>query len=110
MFGYTARHLKIKVAQEASQNACNPVHQSFEIDGWYADLGKELAGCSTQVGPPGSTRARLHRHHREPPQRKRETRLSVGGKYHDADARRIDHHRQHQRLAVAEATPGRRAV
>jgi hypothetical protein len=52
MFGYTARHLKIKVAQEASQNACNPVHQSFEIDGWYADLGKELAGCSTQVGPP----------------------------------------------------------
>jgi hypothetical protein len=52
MFGYTARHLRIKVAQEASQNACNPVHQSFEIDGWYADLGKELAGCSTQVGPP----------------------------------------------------------
>lgn len=52
MFGYTARHLKIKVAQEATQNACNPVHQSFEIDGWYADLGKELAGCSTQVGPP----------------------------------------------------------
>jgi len=52
MFGYSARHLKIKVAQEASQNACNPVHQSFEIDGWYADLGKELAGCSTQVGPP----------------------------------------------------------
>jgi len=52
MFGFTARHLKIKVAQEASQNACNPVHQSFEIDGWYADLGKELAGCSTQVGPP----------------------------------------------------------
>jgi hypothetical protein len=52
MFGYNARHLKIKVAQEASQNACNPVHQSFEIDGWYADLGKELAGCATQVGPP----------------------------------------------------------
>lgn len=52
MFGYTARHLKIKVVQEASQNACNPVHQSFEIDGWYADLGKELAGCATQVGPP----------------------------------------------------------
>jgi hypothetical protein len=52
MFGFTARHLKIKVAQEASQNACNPVHQSFEIDGWYADLGKELAACGTQVGPP----------------------------------------------------------
>jgi hypothetical protein len=51
MFGYPARHLKTKVTQESSQNACSPVHQNFDIDGWYADVGKEVAGC-TQVAPP----------------------------------------------------------
>jgi hypothetical protein len=51
MFGYPARHLKIKVKEESSEKACSQVHQSFDIDGWYADLGKELAGCN-QYAPP----------------------------------------------------------
>jgi hypothetical protein len=51
LYGYSARHLKVKVTQESSQNACTQVHQSFDIDGWYADVSKELAGCN-QLGPP----------------------------------------------------------
>ena len=51
LYGYAARHLKVKVTQESSQNACTQVHQSFEIDGWYADVSKELAGCN-QLAPP----------------------------------------------------------
>lgn len=51
MFGYPARHLKIKVKEESSEKACSQVHQSFDIDGWYADVGKELAGCN-QFAPP----------------------------------------------------------
>jgi hypothetical protein len=52
MFGYPARHVKIKVKEESSEKACSQVHQSFDIDGWYADVGKELAGCSSQLVPP----------------------------------------------------------
>jgi hypothetical protein len=52
MFGYSARHVKIKVKEESSEKACSQVHQSFDIDGWYADVDKELAGCSTQLVPP----------------------------------------------------------
>jgi hypothetical protein len=51
MFGYSARHLKIKVTEASSEKACSQVHQSFDIDGWYADVGKELAGCN-QFAPP----------------------------------------------------------
>jgi hypothetical protein len=51
LYGYAARHLKVKVTQESSQNACTQVHQSFVIDGWYADVSKELAGCN-QLAPP----------------------------------------------------------
>jgi hypothetical protein len=51
LYGYAARHLKVKVTQESSQNACTQVHQSFAIDGWYADVSKELAGCN-QLAPP----------------------------------------------------------
>ena len=51
LHGYAARHLKVKVTQESSQNACTQVHQSFDIDGWYADVSKELAGCN-QLAPP----------------------------------------------------------
>jgi len=51
LYGYAARHLKVKVTQESSQNACTQVHQSFNIDGWYADVSKELAGCN-QLAPP----------------------------------------------------------
>ncbi len=51
LFGFPARHLKGKIVQESSQDACTKVSQSFEIDGWFADLPKTQAGCST-VAPP----------------------------------------------------------
>lgn len=51
MYGYAARHLKAKVVEESSADACSKVHQTFEVDGWYVDLGKEMAGC-TSMAPP----------------------------------------------------------
>jgi len=51
MYGYQARHLKAKVVQEPSQDACTQVRQSFEIDGWFADIGKEQSACAT-IAPP----------------------------------------------------------
>jgi len=53
LFGYPARHLKSKVVQESSTSACTQIHQTLEIDGWYADLGKGAAVCST-IAPPVS--------------------------------------------------------
>jgi len=50
-YGYQARHLKAKVVQEPSADACTQVRQSFEIDGWFADLAKDLAFCGT-IAPP----------------------------------------------------------
>jgi len=49
MYGFPARHLKIKVTEESSEKACSQVHQNFDIDGWYADVSKELAGCNVYV-------------------------------------------------------------
>ena len=56
IYGYQARHLKAKVTQEPSADACTQVRQSFEIDGWFADLAKEQASCATIAPPvqPGS--------------------------------------------------------
>ncbi len=51
LFGFPARHLKGKISQESSPDACTKVSQSFDIDGWFADLPKTQAGCST-VAPP----------------------------------------------------------
>ncbi len=51
MFGHQARHLKAKVVQEPSQDACTQVRQSFDIDGWFADVSKEQAGCAA-IAPP----------------------------------------------------------
>src|SRR3954469_3558462 len=51
IYGYQARHLKAKVVQEPSPDACTQVRQSFEIDGWFADLTKEQASCGT-IAPP----------------------------------------------------------
>jgi|SRR5579883_157652 hypothetical protein len=51
LFGYQARHLKSKIVQESSANACTQLHQSLEIDGWYADLVKQANACSL-IGPP----------------------------------------------------------
>src|SRR3954454_10440355 len=38
MFGFTARHVKTATRMESSADACNPVKQRFEQDGWYIDL------------------------------------------------------------------------
>jgi hypothetical protein len=38
VFGYTARHLKISIVAESSANACSPIKQKYEIDGWYIEL------------------------------------------------------------------------
>ncbi len=51
MYGYQARHLKAKVTQEPSADACTQVRQSFEIDGWFADLAKEQSACATLAPP-----------------------------------------------------------
>ena len=51
MFGLPARHLKLKVTEQSSPEACSKVNQSFEVDGWYADLGTGIAGC-TSIAPP----------------------------------------------------------
>ncbi len=51
MSGYAARHLKTTVVVESSQNACSPVNQKYDIDGWYADLSKEPLSCSQSLPP-----------------------------------------------------------
>ncbi len=51
MYGYQARHLKAKVVEEPSSDACNQVRRSFDIDGWFADISKEQAACA-QIAPP----------------------------------------------------------
>jgi hypothetical protein len=52
MFGLNARHLKTKVTEKSSDDACTKVDQTFEVDGWYADLGKENASCAASMAPP----------------------------------------------------------
>jgi hypothetical protein len=51
MYGYPARHLKAMVSEEPSSEACTQVRQSFEIDGWFADLTKEQSSCLSLVPP-----------------------------------------------------------
>ena len=51
MYGYQARHLKAKIVQEPSQDACTQVRQMFEVDGWFADISKEQAGCMSFASP-----------------------------------------------------------
>jgi len=51
MYSYQARHLKAKVIQEPSPDACTQVRQMFQIDGWFADVSKEQAGCMSFAPP-----------------------------------------------------------
>jgi len=51
MFGYPARHLKASIIEESSPKACSQVHEKYELDGWYADIAKEQAGCAHFVPP-----------------------------------------------------------
>lgn len=46
MFGFTARHVKTTLAIEPSPDACSPVKQRMETDGWYIDLAFGLK-CET---------------------------------------------------------------
>jgi outer membrane lipoprotein SlyB len=59
MYGYQARHLKAKVVEEPSPDACNQVRRSFDIDGWFADISKEQAACA-QIAPPVQQGAGCH--------------------------------------------------
>jgi hypothetical protein len=52
IFGLNARHLKTKVTEKSSDDACSKVDQTFEVDGWYADLGKDVASCASSMAPP----------------------------------------------------------
>lgn len=38
MFGFQARHVKTSMVIESSPDACNPVKQRIETDGWYIDF------------------------------------------------------------------------
>jgi hypothetical protein len=51
MLGFPARHLKMSVSVEPSQGACSQVSQKYEIDGWYADVNKDLASCQAFLPP-----------------------------------------------------------
>ena len=51
LYGYPARHLKAKIVEESSADACTQIHQSFDIDGWFADVTKEQSACAT-IAPP----------------------------------------------------------
>ncbi|HEY6372448.1 MAG TPA: hypothetical protein VIX37_17860 [Candidatus Sulfotelmatobacter sp.] len=51
MYGYPARHLKMKVSVEPSKNACSQQSQEYEVEGWYADVSKEFSSCQQAVPP-----------------------------------------------------------
>ena len=50
MFGFKARHVKTTMAIESSPDACSPVKQRIETDGWYIDLAFGL-NCETGGSP-----------------------------------------------------------
>jgi hypothetical protein len=58
MFGFKARHVKTTFAIESSPDACNPVKQRMETDGWYIDLtfglNCDTGGAPTMGGPRAS--------------------------------------------------------
>lgn len=51
MFGFTARHVKSTLTMDSSPDACYPVKQRMETDGWYIDLafGLDCHGGVTQM-------------------------------------------------------------
>jgi hypothetical protein len=51
MYGFQARHLKAKVVEEPAADACTQVRQSFEIDGWFADISPEQSACASLAPP-----------------------------------------------------------
>jgi hypothetical protein len=51
MFGFTARHVKSSMSMESSPDACNPINQRTETDGWYIDLNVGF-DCNSDGRPP----------------------------------------------------------
>lgn len=52
MYGFTARHVKQSTTIQSSANACSPVNQRMEVDGWYIDLN---VGFDCQLNRPTTT-------------------------------------------------------
>ena len=55
MFGFQARHVKTTMVIESSPDACSPLKQRMETDGWYIDFSFGLnceRGASSMGGPP----------------------------------------------------------
>jgi len=65
MFGFTARHVKTTISIESSPDACSPMKQRMETDGWYIDfafgLNCESGGGQTMTSssPAGGCRDRV---------------------------------------------------
>jgi hypothetical protein len=57
MFGFQARHIKRTMMIESSPDACNPMKQKMEIDGWYIDFSFGL-NCDTGRPPMAGMPAR----------------------------------------------------
>ncbi len=52
MFGFTARHIKSSISMESSTDACTPMKQRMEMDGWYIDFAYGL-DCDLGVAQMG---------------------------------------------------------
>ncbi len=55
MFGFQARHVKTSMVIESSPDACSPMKQRMETDGWYIDFSFGLnceVGASRMMGGP----------------------------------------------------------
>lgn len=65
MFGFTARHIKSSTVTESSPDACNPMKQRIERDGWYIDFSFGLdcnqggSYAANYAGAPGGCRDRI---------------------------------------------------
>ncbi len=65
MFGFQARHVKTSMQIESSPDACSPMKQRMETDGWYIDFSFGLnceRGGAPQMGgmpSPGGCRDRV---------------------------------------------------
>lgn len=66
MFGFQARHVKTTMSIESSPDACSPMKQKMETDGWYIDfafgLKCDTGGTQMTSGPQasGGCRDRMH--------------------------------------------------
>lgn len=64
MFGFQARHVKTSLVMESSPDACSPVKQRMETDGWYIDLsfGLNCERGASEMGAMPSTGGCRDRH------------------------------------------------